>query len=111
MRNKTRDRHRAGQRRSLTKTAFLRRKLPKVDASIFDSALSPTRTRRKKKEDSVSTFRRFRLWTSFGRTPVSVNPQIGVKRAAPDSGVIAVWNLQAFRQVSFNKGSDNLQEI
>ena len=31
------------------------------------------RTRRKKEENSVSTFGRFRLWTSFESSPVSVN--------------------------------------
>ena len=50
-----------------------RRKRPKVDASIFGSVL----TRRsdvsgKKEENSVSTFGRFRLWTSFESPPVSV---------------------------------------
>ena len=52
-----------------------RRKRPKVDASIFDSALSHTRrsdASEKREEDSVSTFGRFRLWTSFGSSPVSV---------------------------------------
>ena len=48
-----------------------RRKRPKVDASIFDSALS--HTRRKKEENSMSTFGRFRLWTSLESSPVSVN--------------------------------------
>ena len=52
-----------------------RRKRPKVDASIFDSALSHTRcsdASEKKEENSVSTFERFRLWTSFESSPVSV---------------------------------------
>ena len=52
------------------------RKRPKVDASIFDSALSHTRrsdASEKKEENSVSTFGRFRLWTSFESSPVSVN--------------------------------------
>ena len=52
-----------------------RRKRPKVDASIFYSALS--RTRRsdasKKQENSVSTFWPFRMWTSLESSPVSVN--------------------------------------
>ena len=42
-----------------------RRKRSKVDASIFDSALSHTRrsnASEKKEENSVSTFGRFRLW-------------------------------------------------
>ena len=54
-----------------------RRKRPKVDASIFDPALSDTRrsnASEKREENSVSTFRRFRLWTSFESSPVSVNP-------------------------------------
>ena len=53
-----------------------RRKRPKVDASIFDSALSHTRrsdASEKTEENSVSTFGRFRLWTSFESPPVSVN--------------------------------------
>ena len=52
-----------------------RRKRPKVDASIFDSALSHTRrsdASEKKSENSVSTFERFRLCTSFESSPVSV---------------------------------------
>ena len=52
-----------------------RRKRPKVDASIFDSALSHTRrsdASKKREENSVSAFGRFRLWTSFGSSPVSV---------------------------------------
>ena len=52
-----------------------RRKRPKVDASIFDSALSHTRrsdASEKREEYSVSTFGRFRLWTSFESSPVSV---------------------------------------
>ena len=36
------------------------------------------RTRRKKREENgVSTFERFRLWTSFESSPVSVNVLIG----------------------------------
>ena len=45
-----------------------RPKRPKVDASIFDSALSHTRrsdASEKREENSVSTFGRFRQWTSF----------------------------------------------
>ena len=52
-----------------------RRKRPKVDASIFDSALSHTRSldaSEKREENSVSTFGRFRLWTIFESSPVSV---------------------------------------
>ena len=52
-----------------------RRKRPKVDASIFDSALSHTRrsdASEKREEKSVSTFGHFRLWTSFESSPVSV---------------------------------------
>ena len=52
-----------------------RRKRPKVDASIFDSALSHTRradASEKREENSVSTFGRFRLWTSFESSPVSL---------------------------------------
>ena len=46
-----------------------------MDASIFDSA--PSHTRRsdvseKREEKSVSTFGRFRLWTIFESSPVSV---------------------------------------
>ena len=52
-----------------------------MDSSIFDSSLSHTRrseseprTRRKKREEnSVSFFGRFRLWRSFAFSPVSVN--------------------------------------
>ena len=53
-----------------------RRKRPKVDASIFESALSHTRrsdASKKREENIVSTFGRFRLWTSFESSPVSVN--------------------------------------
>ena len=52
-----------------------RRKRPKVDASIFDLALSHTRrpdASEKREEKSVSTFGRFRLWTSFESSPLSV---------------------------------------
>ena len=49
-----------------------RQKRPKVDASIVDSALSPTR-RSDASKKSVPTFGRFRLWTSFESSPVSVN--------------------------------------
>ena len=52
-----------------------RRKRSKVDASICDSALSHTRcsdASEKRVENSVSTFGRFRLWTSFEAAPVSV---------------------------------------
>ena len=52
-----------------------RRKRPKVDASIFDLALSHTRrsdAAKKREENSVSTFGRFPLWTSFESSPVSV---------------------------------------
>ena len=52
------------------------RKRSKVDASIFDSALSHTRrsdASEKREENSVSTFGRFRLSTSFESSPVSVN--------------------------------------
>ena len=51
-----------------------RRKRPKVDASIFDSALSHNRrsnASEKIEENSVSTFGRFRLCTSFESSPVS----------------------------------------
>ena len=52
-----------------------RRKRPKVDASIFDSVLSHTRrsdVSEKREENSASTFGRFRLWTSFESSPVTV---------------------------------------
>ena len=52
-----------------------RQKRPKVDASIFDSALSDTRrsdVSEKREENSVSTFGRFRPWTSFESSPESV---------------------------------------
>ena len=47
-----------------------------MDARIFDSALSHTRrsdASKKREENSVSTFGRFRLWTSFESSPVSAN--------------------------------------
>ena len=56
-----------------------RRKRPKVDANIFDSALSHTRhsdASEEKEKNSVSTFGRFRLWTSFESSPVSVNGSV-----------------------------------
>ena len=56
-----------------------RRKRPKVDASIFDSALSHTRrldSSEKRPEKSVSTFGRFRLSTSLESSPVSVHSLI-----------------------------------
>ena len=46
-----------------------------MDASIFDSALSHTRrsdASEKREENSVSSFGRFRLWTSFESSPVSL---------------------------------------
>ena len=52
-----------------------RRKRPKVDASIFDSALSNTRrsdASEKKTKILASTFERFRLWTSLESSPLSV---------------------------------------
>ena len=52
-----------------------RRKRPKVDASIFDSVLSHTHrsdASEKKEENSVTTFGRFRMWTSLESSPVSV---------------------------------------
>ena len=52
-----------------------RRKRPKMDARIFESALSHPRrsdASEKREEKSVSTFGRFRLWTSFESSPVSV---------------------------------------
>ena len=51
-----------------------RRKRRKMDASSFDSALSHTRRLGpvgKKEKNSVSTFGRFRLWTSLDFSPVS----------------------------------------
>ena len=57
-----------------------RRKRPKVDASLFDSAQGHTRRRdaseKKREENSVSTFGRFRLWTSFESSPVSVKAEL-----------------------------------
>ena len=56
-----------------------RRKLPKVDASIFDSALSHTRrsdASEKKEENSVSSFGSFRLRTSLESSPLSVKGSI-----------------------------------
>ena len=55
-----------------------------VDASIFDSALSDTRrsdASENREENSVSTFERFRLWTSFESSPVSVKerPQFSIQ--------------------------------
>ena len=52
-----------------------RRKRPKVDASIYDSAMSHTRrseASEKREDNSVSTFGRFRLWTSMESPSVSV---------------------------------------
>ena len=52
-----------------------RRKRPKLDASIFDTALSHTRrsdTSEKREKNSISTFGRFRLWTSLESSPLSV---------------------------------------
>ena len=52
-----------------------RRIRPKVDAKIFDSALSHTRrsdASEKKKKMLASTFERFRLLTSFESSLVSV---------------------------------------
>ena len=46
-----------------------------MDASIFDSALSHTRrsdASEKREKNNVSTFGRFRLWTSFESSLVSV---------------------------------------
>ena len=52
-----------------------RRKRPKVDASVFDSVLSHTRrsdASEKKEKILASTFGRFRLWTRFESSPVSI---------------------------------------
>ena len=52
-----------------------RRKRPKVDASIFDSALSHTRSSdawEKREDNSLFTFGHFRLRTSLESSPVSV---------------------------------------
>ena len=52
-----------------------RRKCSKVNAGIFDSALSHTRrsdASEKRRKILASTFGRFRLWTSFESSPVSV---------------------------------------
>ena len=62
----------------LSRVNRYRRKRPKVDASIFDSALSHTRRSKaleKKEENRLSTFGRFRLWTSFESSPVWVKIQ------------------------------------
>ena len=59
---------------SSSRVNWYRRKRPKVDASSFDSALSHTRRLGpvgKKEKNSVSTFGRFRLWTSLDFSPVS----------------------------------------
>ena len=56
-----------------------RQKRPKVDASIFDAALSHNRrsdASEKKGLNSVSTFGRFRLWTSFKSSSVSVMTEL-----------------------------------
>ena len=45
-------------------------------SNAFDSALTHTRrsdASEEREENSVSTFERFRLWTSFESSPVSVN--------------------------------------
>ena len=52
-----------------------RRKRPKVDASIVDSAQN------KREENNVSTFGRFRLSRNFESSPVSVKPDWGLLRA------------------------------
>ena len=52
-----------------------RRKRPKVDASISDSAHShtgPSDAAEKKKKILASTFEGFRLWTSFEYSPILV---------------------------------------
>ena len=57
-----------GKKRTFEIFRKLRVNRPKVDASILDSALSHTRrsnASEKREENSVSTFGRFRLWTSF----------------------------------------------
>ena len=46
-----------------------------MDEGIFDAALSHSRrgdASEKREENSASTFGRFRLWTSFESSPVSV---------------------------------------
>ena len=50
-----------------------------MDASIFDSALGHTLRSdgsEKREEKSASTFGRFRMWTSFESSPVSVKHEI-----------------------------------
>ena len=65
---------------SLERVNRYRRKRSKVNASIFDSALSHTRRsnasekRSKTRGGAVFTFERFRLWISFESSPVSVKP-------------------------------------
>ena len=49
------------------------------------------RTRRKKRvENSVSTFGRFRLWTSFESSPVSVN-NLQIQNYDPWKSLLAIW--------------------
>ena len=58
-----------------------------MDASIFDSALSHTcrsAASEKREENSVSTFGRFRLWTSFESSPVSVKTHVSILIFFPD---------------------------
>ena len=59
----------------LTEIYSIRFNRYKVDASIYDSAMSHTRrseASEKREDNSVSTFGRFRLWTSIESLSVSV---------------------------------------
>ena len=92
-----------------------RRKRPKVDARIFDSALSQTRrsdaSEKKREENSVSTFGRFRLWTSFESLPVSVNASFEVNLISNESMAYIGINNWINRTFSLNKIQPNFCKI
>ena len=71
----------------------------KVDASIFDSALSHTRrsdASEKREENSVSTFGRFRLWTSFESSPVSFKVKNKEKPSSKSILKISIYWMKLF---------------
>ena len=72
-----------------------RRKRPKVDASIFDLALSHTRcldASEKREENNVSTLGRFRLWTSFESSPVSVKyHDCNIQGTNHEGKILKIW--------------------
>ena len=62
------------------------------------------RTRRKKKgeENSVSTFGRFRLWTSFESSPVPVTLDCRIRKICLDSSALFLHTLRSRHNYNFD---------